>query len=407
MPDNDFSNRLSSRQGGYLRLEDYGAIGEGRSVALSGADGSLDWWCAPNMDSAPLFDRLLDLRDGGYFVIQPDRPFTVTRHYRHSSNVLETVFTTNRNEAVLTESMNSGTAGRLPWSELARRIEGRTGTVRLVFEMVLSRRGNTVSSYSSLIGNKSVFHIGNVLGLLLHRVGTGCTYSDEGTQGTFSVAAGEREVLALVAGQDEPLVVPMIEEIDNRIDISDAEWRTWARSSDYDGPDRNAFVRSALVLELLLYSPSGAIAAAATTSPPEKIGGRKNYDYRYAWPRVAGYLIELYKSLKNDLPAFNGDPSWTLPMPARYVVGQDGAILYAEVNPTVPAVRNRKTCCPHFVPQRPEPPPDRPLTEASGDKALLPAEAGRKANSSGGASVGRHCWHSRVLNGYALTNGHF
>jgi hypothetical protein len=90
------------RQTGSLPLEQYGAIGEGRSVALSGEDGSLDWWCAPNMDSAPLFDRLLDAPHGGYFVIQPDRPFTVTRHYRDSSNVLETVFTTDSGEAVLT-----------------------------------------------------------------------------------------------------------------------------------------------------------------------------------------------------------------------------------------------------------------------------------------------------------------
>jgi GH15 family glucan-1,4-alpha-glucosidase len=190
--------------------------------------------------------------------------------------------------------MNSGTAGRLPWSELARRIEGRTGTIRFVFEMVLSRRGNTVSPYSSSIGNKSVFHVGNVLGLLLHSDGVDFTCSDEGAHGTFSVSAGERQVLAIVAGQDEPLVVPTIEEIDNRIDMSDAEWRTWSRSIDYDGPDRDAFVRSALVLKLLLYSPSGAIAAAATTSLPEKIGGRKNYDYRYARIRDAGYTIKAF-----------------------------------------------------------------------------------------------------------------
>lgn len=294
MPAAGRSLRQSQRQAGYLPLEDYGAIGEGRSIALSGSDGSLDWWCVPNLDSPPLFDRLLDAKEGGYFVIQPDQPFTVTRHYRNSSNVLETVFTTLSGEAVLTESMNSGTAGRLSWAELGRRIEGRTGAVCFKFEMVLSRRGNTVSPYCSSIGSSSVFHVDKVLGLLLHSQGIDCSFSDEGAQGTFSVTMGERKVLAVVAGQDEPLVVPTIEEIDTRIDISDAEWRTWAHSIDYDGPDRDAFVRSALVLKLLLYSPSGAIAAAATTSLPERIGSSKNYDYRYAWIRDAGYTIKAF-----------------------------------------------------------------------------------------------------------------
>ncbi|WP_409457351.1 glycoside hydrolase family 15 protein [Rhizobium sp.] len=282
------------RHGGYLPLENYGAIGEGRSVALSGADGSLDWWCVPNMDSPPLFDRLLNAEDGGFFAIQPDQPFTVARHYRQSSNVLETVFTTDSGEAVLTESINSGTAGRLPWAELARRVEGKSGIVSFMFQMVLGRRGNTVSPYCSSVGHQCVFHIENVLGLILHSAGVDCTLSDEGAQGSFSVSAGERQTIAIVAGEDEPLVVPTIEEIDNRIDISDQEWRTWAKSIDYDGHDRDAFVRSALALKLLLYSPSGAIAAASTTSLPEQIGGSKNYDYRYAWVRDAGYTIKAF-----------------------------------------------------------------------------------------------------------------
>ena len=95
---------VGSRVHGYLPLAQYGALGDGRSVALSGTDGSIDWWCVPNMDSPPLFDRLLDDAQGGRFVLQPNEPFSVERRYREDSNVLETIFTTESGRAKLTES---------------------------------------------------------------------------------------------------------------------------------------------------------------------------------------------------------------------------------------------------------------------------------------------------------------
>ena len=155
------------RMDGYLALEDYGALGDGRSVALSGADGSIDWWCVPNLDSPPLFDRLLDPEEGGRFVVTPTDSFTVERRYRPDSNVLETVFTTATGRAKLTESMNSGTAGRLPWAELGRRIEGLSGSMRFRMEMRPGRRADGASPYHSTIGKHAVFHVGSVLGLLL------------------------------------------------------------------------------------------------------------------------------------------------------------------------------------------------------------------------------------------------
>ena len=288
------SGDIGSRTNGALPLAQYGALGDGRSVALSGADGSIDWWCVPNMDSEPLFDRLLDAENGGRFVLQPDEPFTVERRYRDDSNVLETVFTTPDGSARLTESMNSGTAGRLPWTELARRVDGLSGTVRFNLVMQPGRRGDTVNPYHSTIGGQFVFHVDRVLGLFIHSEEVVCEWSDEGVAGEVTVAAGERRTVAVVAGRDEPLVTPSIAEIDQRIDGSDDAWRVWCKGVSFEGDDRPAFVRSALALKLLLYSPSGAIAAAATTSVPEKIGSKKNYDYRYAWVRDAGYTIKAF-----------------------------------------------------------------------------------------------------------------
>lgn len=286
--------QVELRQDGYLALEQYGALGDGRTVALSGSDGSIDWWCVPNLDSPPLFDRLLDPEEGGRFSITPAEPFETERRYLPDSNVLETVFTTMSGRAKLTESINSGTAGRLPWAELARRIDGIEGSMRFDVEMRPGRRGHAASPYQSQIGRHAVFHVGDVLGLLLHSGGVDVSRSDDSVIGAFDVVAGQREIIAVIAGEGEPLVVPPIAEIDERIDISDAEWRVWAQRIDHNGPHRPAFIRSVLALKLLLFSPSGAIAAAATTSLPEGPGGGKNYDYRYAWIRDAGYTIKAY-----------------------------------------------------------------------------------------------------------------
>jgi len=140
-----------------------------------------------------------------------------------------------------------------------------------------------------------VFHVGSVLGLFLASDTVAIKErEDGGIAASVTVGAGERATVAIVAGSDEPLIVPEIAEIDARIDLSDAEWRAWTERLQHDGPHRDLVLRSALALKLLLYSPSGAIVAAATTSLPERIGGDKNWDYRFAWIRDAGYTIKAF-----------------------------------------------------------------------------------------------------------------
>lgn len=292
---------------GFLPLKDYGALGDGRAVVLSGADGSIDWWCVPNMDSPPLFDRLLDPDDGGRFVVAPVAPFTVERRYRDESNVLETIFATADGRAVMVESLNSGSAGRLPWAELARRVEGVEGSIDFAVDLRFGRRAEAVSPYFARAGDRDVFHIGAVLGLFLASDAVGIDRrEDRGLHARFTVAAGERATLAIVAGADEPLVVPAVADIDARIDRSDDEWRDWAQGLRCAGPRRDLVIRSALALKLLLYSPSGAIVAAPTSSLPERIGGAKNWDYRYAWIRDAGYTVKTFLQIGADAEAKAG-----------------------------------------------------------------------------------------------------
>ena len=278
-------------EGAGFPIEDYAVLGDGRSAALVAPDGAVAWWCVPEMDSPPLFDRLLDAGGGGFFQVRPEGPFTIRRQYREDSNVLETVFETeDGGRARMTESLNSSLAGRLPWCELGRRLEGLSGRVTFRVRAVFGTRGDTASPWLQPNPNGCIFHVGPVLGVLRHSDNVRVVEEDDRTiAATVTLGEGERAGVAILAGEDEPLGVPPGADIDARIDTSDTAWRAWAQGLHYDGPHRSPVRRSALTLKLLLYSPSGAIAAAATTSLPERIGGPKIYDYRYAWIRDAAY----------------------------------------------------------------------------------------------------------------------
>ncbi|MDL5364612.1 glycoside hydrolase family 15 protein [Xanthomonas sp. NCPPB 2654] len=303
---------------GTAPIESYAALGDGRSVALVAADGSIDWWCVPTMDAPPLFDRLLDARDGGRFAITPVGATDVQRRYRDDSNVLETTVRTASGSARLTESLNSGEAGRLPWSELARRLEGLDGEVEFEICFRPGTRAGTSTPWMSDTPNGRVFHIGPVMALLRHSQAlTVFDYDDRGVHARLRLHAGQRELLAVLATQDEALPVPPLEDIDERIERSDREWREWTGNLHYDGNYPQAVLRSALALKFLWYSPTGAIAAAATTSLPEGIGGNGNWDYRYAWVRDAAYTTKAFLRV-GALPDAKAAFAWLLGTIAKH-----------------------------------------------------------------------------------------
>ncbi|MCZ7834144.1 glycoside hydrolase family 15 protein [Atlantibacter hermannii] len=283
------------RINGYAGLGDYAAIGDGRSVALIAPDGAIDWWCAPNMDSPALFDRILDAKKGGYFQIAPEGEYRTERRYRDNSNVLETCFKTATGEVRITESLNSTFAGRLPWCELARRVEGVKGNVTLKLCFVPGTASCTRAAWIAPSRLGDVLHIGDLMAMLRTPDDMECSIKDDQMiEGTFCVSEGERTLVALLVSQKEPLAVPTMESIDERIENSDHAWRHWTENLTYQGEFKTHVNRSALALKFLLYSPTGALAAAPTTSLPEGIGGIKNYDYRYAWIRDACLIIRAF-----------------------------------------------------------------------------------------------------------------
>jgi GH15 family glucan-1,4-alpha-glucosidase len=283
------------RRDGYLPLAQYAALGDGRSVALVGADGSIDWWCVPSMDSDPLFDRLLDPQAGGRFSVTPSEPFTVERRYRDDSNVLEQVFTTAHGSARLTDSLNSGISGRLPWSELARRVEGLHGEVHFRIEVLVGDRLSRATPWRETSPHGDVLHLdGLITAFRSDAAVERLEETDRGVTAQLRTRPGQRSTLAVLAGSDAPLILPRMQAIDARIDRSDQAWREWCGNLTASGAYAAQIRRSALALKLLLFSPTGAIAAAATTSLPERVGGDKNYDYRYAWVRDVTYTIKAF-----------------------------------------------------------------------------------------------------------------
>jgi GH15 family glucan-1,4-alpha-glucosidase len=273
---------------GYLPLRDYAVIGDGRTSALVGRDGSVDWLCLPNVDSAPVFDRILDT-DGGRFELRPKAEFEADRSYREGTNVLETTFHTASGSVRVTDAMTLYDNRSLaPLRELVRVVDGLEGRVamRWRFEPRLDfgRRPLRTRRYGT-----ALVAANGKDALALTTWGAG--------DGHFEVAAGDRATLALTHAHIEPLVFPAREDVERRVEETAQFWAEWSGRLEYEGPWRDAVIRSALALKLLAFSPSGCIVAAPTTSLPERIGGDRNWDYRFGWLRDGVYTLRALLAL--------------------------------------------------------------------------------------------------------------
>ncbi|KQS68907.1 glycoside hydrolase [Modestobacter sp. Leaf380] len=276
---------------GYADLRTYAAIGDGRTIALIARDGSIDWLPLPEMDRTLAFGALLDAENGGCIELRPTTDFTVQRAYVDHTNVLATTFHTATGSVRVTDSLNTGVAGRLPWAELGRRIEGLTGTVTL---QAAVRPGTGLNRFSPWVQDTAHGPVLRVDGLTMAVRTSGADevrVADQRIDVAYTTAPGSRHLLGLVATEREPLFLAAAEDVDAGIDRTVANWQAWHRAFSWDGPWDEAVRRSALMLKLLIHSPSGSMVAAATTSLPESLAGGKNWDYRYAWVRDSAYAL--------------------------------------------------------------------------------------------------------------------
>ena len=288
------------RTDGYAPIEDYAAIGDGRTLALVATDGSIDWLALPRLDSETIFARLLDAERGGAFELAPVASFRAEREYVPDTNVLQTTFVTAGGTVRVTDAITLDHGGLLPWFELVRRIEGVSGTVPMRWritprfgageardERAIDRIGGAVRATS------------RDLSLVVYPFDAGePRHTESEITGSFELKQGFGASLVLRATRDEPIPVARRNWAERRLGDTADDWKRWLDDAGVEGDWNTIVRRSALALRLLTYVPTGAIAAASTTSLPERIAGDRNYDYRYAWVRDTAFTLDALINLE-------------------------------------------------------------------------------------------------------------
>lgn len=290
-PDPDSEHGGDRDEDGYADLRSYAVIGDGRTAAFIARDGRIDWLPLPDLHSPPAFAALLDAEHGGSISLHPDEPFSVRRWYVPGTVVLCTEFRTASGVVRVTDALTTGIAGRLPWAELARRIDGVSGTVRLVGAVRPGTCLRTASPYVEDTHSGALLRIGRLTVAVRTLHDDGVEIADAAIDVGYTTSTGSRHLLGLVATAEEPLLIPPPEKLDEGVDRTIANWTDWSSSFAAEGRWADAVQRSALTLKLLIQASSGAVAAAASTSLPESPAGGKNWDYRFAWVRDTAYTL--------------------------------------------------------------------------------------------------------------------
>ena len=266
-----------------LRIEDYAIIGDCETAALVGKDGSLDWLCWPRFDSGACFAALLGSPGNGRWSIVCTSPDArVTRRYRPDTLILETRFETDTGAATLIEFMPP----RVKHPRLIRLVQAEQGSVSFNVELVIRfGYGEVVPWVTRAEGGDGLRAIAGPDKLLLR---SSVTLRGENfkTVGSFAVSAGETASFVLTYAPSH-LPDPPAPDPSKLLEETERFWRDWTSACQITGPWAETVRRSLITLKALTYAPTGGLAAAATTSLPEQLGGARHWDYRFCWLRDA------------------------------------------------------------------------------------------------------------------------
>ena len=277
----------------YQPIEDYAVIGDTRTVALVGRNGSIDWFCFPDFDSPSVFAKILDDQKGGHFSIAPlDDEVTRRQFYWPETNVLVTRFLSPDGVVEITDFMPiteelSHTITRC----IIRRITGIRGSMRMQMRCFPAFNYARDDHSTELSESGAAFHrpelsLGLATSLELQK-------RDNGVVAEFTVSEDQESTVILrEIKPDEGCGMALTtDEAFGDFQETVEYWRGWVSQSTYTGRWREMVHRSALTLKLLTFEPTGAIVAAPTCSLPESIGGERNWDYRYTWIRDAAFTL--------------------------------------------------------------------------------------------------------------------
>jgi GH15 family glucan-1,4-alpha-glucosidase len=295
------------------RVEDYAMIGDLQTAALVGRDGSIDWCCFPRFDSGACFARLLGDSDHGRWLLAPAGGITsAIRRYRSDTLILESIYECPEGRVRAIDFMPP--RGDAP--DIVRIVESLEGAVPMLSELVIRFDYGSIVPWVRRVDHARVAIAGP--DALCFRADTPVRGQDMTTVSEFVLEPGRRVPFVLTwFPSHKPLPDPTDAEV--ALDESEAYWLEWASNCAHDGDYHDEIHSSLLVLKALTYGPTGGIVAAPTTSLPERIGGGRNWDYRFCWLRDAtltlramlraGYLEEALAWRGWLLRAIAGDPA--------------------------------------------------------------------------------------------------
>jgi GH15 family glucan-1,4-alpha-glucosidase len=275
-----------------LRIEDYAMIGDCLSAALVGRDGSIDWLCWPRFDSPACFAALLGTSENGRWLIAPERASpNVRRRYLPDTLILETEFQTETGSATVVDFMPATDDA----ADLVRIVSGRSGEVKFRTELVIRFGYGAIVPWVTRDEDGTINAIAGPDRTVL-RTSADLYGEDLKTVGEFTVGAGQSVPFVLSYGPSFESPAAPIDPF-QALEATAEFWRQWSGRCPDVGPWTGAVKRSLITLKALTYAPTGGIVAAITTSLPERLGGSRNWDYRYCWLRDATFTLLAFMHL--------------------------------------------------------------------------------------------------------------
>ncbi|MFI6416356.1 glycoside hydrolase family 15 protein [Streptomyces sp. NPDC050842] len=279
------------------RIEDYALVGDLETAALIGSDGSVDWWCAPRFDSPACFAALLGDPGHGRWLLAPVGKTRCTRRsYRGDTLVLDTFWESLTGTVRVTDFMppRSPDSSHESGPRIVRVVEGIAGRVAMRGESSLRFHHGSIVPWTRALDRHTVACVaGPDAAYLSCGPGADPVVTSDRTTVEFTVTAGSIVRFVLGWRPSHASVPPTASpaEIDATLLRTLDFWNDWASALRYEGPARDAVLRSLLTLKALTYAPTGGVVAAATASLPESIGGQRNWDYRFCWLRDSTFTL--------------------------------------------------------------------------------------------------------------------